>query len=578
MFASLKRGLSKATEATGAAAGTGIVQRLRRDRSGNVAMMFGLLVIPLVAAIGLAIDMGRVYHVGMHTQGALDAAALAAGRVAQVEKTDTVSKASKAASAYFDQAKPTDVVTSSIVFSPNSQQTEFMVTATSWVKTPFLSVLDLISSRGSDDGAPDMCKGNYYACAKVTSTATAQICLNCSDVGGGNADEGTNLEISLILDVTGSMDAIPTGSKTKKVDDLKAAAKDLIDIVVWGDQSKYYSKVAIVPYANAVNVGSYAENVRGPVKGPTPITLATRTNPVIVTSLGHGLSNGDTVYITGVDGMTKLNNKEFTVAAATATTFALSGVNGTSYSSYSSGGSAYCTKLGCHYYKFKNPSGDNKRYEVSTCVSERTGAYADTDDAPSVAPLGYNYPVTTNPCLSNTIVPLSKNTTLLKGQIDALQASGSTGGHIGVAWGWYLLSPNFSYLWPTDSQPAPKGTPKVSKIAVLMTDGEYNSSYCNGVISQDSTTGSGSASDHINCNAPNGHAFNQALNLCAKTKTDGVTVYTVGFNVVSDPRAKQLMTDCATSSSHVYLVDSGDGLKAAFRDIALKISKLRLTN
>jgi Flp pilus assembly protein TadG len=62
-------------------------------------MMFALLVIPLTGAIGLAIDMGRVYHVAMHTQGALDSAALAAGRVAQVEKTDTTAKASKSASA-----------------------------------------------------------------------------------------------------------------------------------------------------------------------------------------------------------------------------------------------------------------------------------------------------------------------------------------------------------------------------------------------------------------------------------------------------------------------------------------------
>jgi Flp pilus assembly protein TadG len=200
------------------------------DKSGNVAMMFGLLVIPLIGAIGLAIDMGRTYHVAVHTQGALDAAALAAGRVAQIEKTDTTVKASKAASAYFDQTKPTDVVQSNIVFAPNSQQTEFTVTATSWVRTPFLSVLKLFSPRGSDTDAPAACKDSYYACTKVTSTATAQICLNCSDVGGGNADDGTNLEIAMMLDLTGSMAG-------DKIVDLQIAAKDLIDIVVWATRA-----------------------------------------------------------------------------------------------------------------------------------------------------------------------------------------------------------------------------------------------------------------------------------------------------------------------------------------------------
>ncbi len=49
-----------------------------------------------------------------------------------------------------------------------------------------------------------------------------------------------------------------------------------------------------------------------------------------------------------------------------------------------------------------------------------------------------------------------------------------------------MISPNFSYLWPTASQPAAYGTPKLFKIVILMTDGEFNTSYCNGVISQDS--------------------------------------------------------------------------------------------
>ena len=148
------------------------LRALISDRSGNVAMMFAFLVIPLAGAIGLAVDMGRVYHVAMHTQGALDAAALAAGRVAQVEKTDTLSKASTEASAYYDQAKPKDVVITSIEFSPNTQQTEFTVTATAWVRTPFLSVLNLFNYKGSNAAAPDSCKGNFYACAKVAATAT----------------------------------------------------------------------------------------------------------------------------------------------------------------------------------------------------------------------------------------------------------------------------------------------------------------------------------------------------------------------------------------------------------------------
>jgi Flp pilus assembly protein TadG len=104
-------------------------------------MLFGLLCIPLVAMIGLAVDFGRVYSVTSRTQAALDAAALAAGRAAQLNPNNPVNAASTAATACYNQAKPQDVVRTTLQFSPNSSNTAFTVTATSWVMTPFLSVL-----------------------------------------------------------------------------------------------------------------------------------------------------------------------------------------------------------------------------------------------------------------------------------------------------------------------------------------------------------------------------------------------------------------------------------------------------
>lgn len=68
------------------------------------------------------------------------------------------------------------------------------------------------------------------------------------------------------------------------------------------------------------------------------ITAATAANPVVITSASHGFSNGDRVYITGVSGMVELNNREFTVANVTANTFELSGINGTGFTAYTSGG------------------------------------------------------------------------------------------------------------------------------------------------------------------------------------------------------------------------------------------------
>ena len=69
------------------------------------------------------------------------------------------------------------------------------------------------------------------------------------------------------------------------------------------------------------------------------ITAVTQANPAVVTSASHGYSNGDRVLVTGVVGMTQLNNREFTVAGATTNTFELSGVDSSAYTAYTSGGS-----------------------------------------------------------------------------------------------------------------------------------------------------------------------------------------------------------------------------------------------
>ena len=69
------------------------------------------------------------------------------------------------------------------------------------------------------------------------------------------------------------------------------------------------------------------------------ITAATQANPVVVTtSAAHGFANDDTVFITGVVGMTEINDREFVVKNVTATTFELEGEDGTGFTAYASGG------------------------------------------------------------------------------------------------------------------------------------------------------------------------------------------------------------------------------------------------
>ncbi|MET0293736.1 MAG: ubiquitin-activating E1 FCCH domain-containing protein, partial [Phenylobacterium sp.] len=378
---------------------------------------------------------------------------------------------------------------------------------------------------------------------------------------------GQNLEVALALDITGSMSG-------QKIADLKAAAGELIDIVVQSQQAPFYSKVAIAPYSMAVNVGPWADQVRGPITAPVAVTAASKANPVAVTAPSHGFSLNDNVYIDSVVGMTELNKNWYKASNVSANAFDLSGVNGTSFKKYKSGGQAYCTVEGCQYFLFKSDfKGTDRLFPVTTCATERSGAEAFTDAAPTAALLGRNYAGSSNPCPAQVIMPLSSDKAALKAKISSLTASGSTAGHLGVAWGWYLVSPNFAYLFTGDQKPAAYGAPDTVKAVVLMTDGAFNTTYCKGVISKDAGTGSGSTQDHISCNAPNGDAFSQAKKLCDAMKAKNVVVYTVGFDVGSDAAAKQIMSECASSPAHVYNPETGVELKAAFKDIAQELSR-----
>ena len=76
------------------------------------------------------------------------------------------------------------------------------------------------------------------------------------------------------------------------------------------------------------------------VEADKTISAITKANPAVVTATSHGYSNGDHVWINNVVGMTEVNGRRYTVANKTTNTFQLSGVDSSSYTTYSSGGVA----------------------------------------------------------------------------------------------------------------------------------------------------------------------------------------------------------------------------------------------
>lgn len=73
------------------------------------------------------------------------------------------------------------------------------------------------------------------------------------------------------------------------------------------------------------------------------VTAITKANPAVVTIVGHGLTTGDEVKISGVAGMTEVNGWNFVITVLGVDTFSLSyksgvAVNSSSFGAYTSGG------------------------------------------------------------------------------------------------------------------------------------------------------------------------------------------------------------------------------------------------
>ncbi len=605
-------------------------RRMADDARGNVAMLFGLSLPVLILMTVGGVDIHRASTVRVNLQDALDAAALAAARSPYTTNAElrTVGLASLRANLKaYPEITLREADTSFVLNSDD------VVIASSKVDVKTLVANIFLPPYGKfmDDYLP------VAAHSEVDRSSR-------------------NIEVAMVLDLSGSMGG-------QKLTDLKNAAKDLVDLIVQPVQTPYYSKVALVPWSYSVNPGSYLTSVRGSVTGSTAITgavinltgtqrtitAATKARPVVITSNGHGFANNDVVWISGVSGMTQLNNKAYLVRNSTTNTFELftlsgSRVDGRNYSNhsgssgrvqrcqnndcsititsaahglsnndyvyitgvsgmtqindqahlvgnatantytidltasslspYTSGGLSWCAQPGCTYYAFENENEDLATHRISSCVTERTGAQAYTDAAPtSGARVGRHYPDINGSCLGSTIEPLSSSISGIKADIDAFSVSGSTAGQIGIAWGWYMVSPNFSSLWPS-SGGAAYNTAETLKAVIIMTDGEFNAPYCNGVTARYYNA---SAAASNNCDPDNGEPYAQSRALCDAMKVQGIMIYTVGFQITAGGGAEDLLEYCASTASGFYNAGSGTELSEAFNAIGRDITQLRIS-
>ncbi|WP_296429864.1 TadE/TadG family type IV pilus assembly protein [Roseovarius sp. BRH_c41] len=92
------------------------------------------------------------------------------------------------------------------------------------------------------------------------------------------------------------------------------------------------------------------------------------------------------------------------------------------------------------------------------------------------------------------------------------------------------------------------------------------------------TTGNwGPWNDYIGSEYVSGSMKNGLMqNVCKATKTEGVVVYSIGFEVPVNGTAENQLSACASSPAH-YFRASGTDIKSAFSAIAANVKQLRLT-
>lgn len=624
----------------------GWLKGFARAREGNVAMMAGVALPVLLLMSAGAIDLHNFLRVKSELQDALDAASLAAARspYTDQQRIQEVGMASMVANMpkyYLDN--PGDVATFTI-----SGKDKIVGSATVQVKTLIANTFLPPYGQLFDDYIP------------VT-------------VGSEVMRASRNVEVALALDITYSMN--------NSMNALKSAARELIGIVVQDAeaQSPYTSKVALVPYSAAVNMGAtYANLTRGPLVGSQSITnlgwpaaasVSVNTNNVSVsgsgnsrtstwTSNSHGLNSNDWVLVRYTRSntsfmypaqITKINNNSFTVAhdgskgssyiyrkcsysncdarlqvgaqhgMSAGKYIKIAGHNsslgsnpiigkvrsvdntylyvsldawGTNAPNSANGGTFECGDDGCSTRIYDNTSGAQRELPGTNCVSERPWLNNKPHETTPGAGawLGRAYMQTSGhySCPAAEVMPLTSNKTALTQRVNSMVANGTTAGQIGIENAWYMLSPSFKSVY-SSGQPNDYNPSETIKAAILMTDGEFNTPYCDGVARRmqpaDSTANSVLSSWYINCpagNMPAADIFKRSVEVCNEMKKQGIVIYTVGFALDSSTggsgidTAVEVLRECATSTENFHFTSSGTALEDAFRAIGRDITRLRI--
>lgn len=498
------------------------LRRFRADKAGVVGILFGLTLIPMLGFVGGAIDFANAYQLRSKLQNAVDAATLAAGREIDLgaSQSDAQTVANRVLQSNLGEGFPLGV---SANFSFNGK----VVTADASlnVDTYILGVVGV----------------KHFPIA-VTSTV---------NISGGT------MEVALVLDNSGSMSG-------RRLRDLKDAAKRLTQILYQSDRSSDGVKMAVVPFAAAVNVGS----------GFTNASWMDRTGESSI----HA-ENFD-ANVTRWDMFSAMRGNQrwagcVEVRPAPYDTSDAAPVSGDSlfvpmFAPDEPDGAGWWSAYNNSYLDDDDGScGRPPNGETDEQAQEKTCKYQ--NERPSGGQ-GPNYM-----CDPQALLPLTDIQGQVVSAIENMRARGMTNILEGVMWGWRVLSPGEPFTEGRDYSISDN-----RKFMIVMTDGANTHTGSNNQnMSRYSAFGyakSGRLRSPTSSTSSLVNAMNtKTLEGCNNAKASDITVFTIAFNV-NDRDTVDMLRSCASSNSRAFTIDNGSALIAVFEAIANELNRLRITS
>ena len=404
-----------------------LIRAWTRSARGNVAVMFALVLLPLIIAVGFAIDASQGLSTKRHVQHAVDAAALAGAHA--LNDSD------------ISEAQITDIVKT--IFFANLQTSNNSLAC----QDPLVTIDFIAKTVGveSDCNLPTMFGASISGLDEIP---VANLSVSRAKF--------SKIDLALVLDVSGSM------NNGTRMPAMKSAAKGLATKLLESSTGNDI-RIGFAAYSDSVNAGVYGNRAQGKPDDDD--------------------SDGD-----GVD---------------------------------------------------------------KVCVTERPQPAAFNDDLPGPGKwVGDALTICPD---EMGILPLTSSLANFSASIDPLTTQKRTGGHIGLAWAWYLISPKWATFWPPGSAGASYSDPEVLKAVIIMSDGEFWPSNIGAL----------------------GSSKTQALALCAAMQSEGIMIITVGFAV--GEAAETFLRACAGRDDLYYEASTDAALIEVYAAIAIRLLSTTLT-